>query len=273
MYAENNITTVVTAFFDLGSFQKGRGADYLTPEHYFKWSRVFRLMRNPLVVYTDSVKFQQHMLNIRANFTNYTSVELIGRESSWAFSLRNETAKIFSQKDYPKHPPNTVYPDYSCTQHAKYDVITRAVRNNYFRTTFFMWLDIGYFRKIYNSDEYFYLGKPRNFNETKVAVTLIQQQSMHRTPSQIFRWNSVWVGGGLFYGRSDILLQYAKQYKRAVNYFLSQKLANTDQQVLFAMYSNTGQNILYPEVQLQFYFNKSKEDWYYLGYIIRKIIT
>jgi hypothetical protein len=56
---DNNDVTVVTAYFNLGAFQKGRAEADLTytPLTYYEWAKTFRYLRNPLIVYTDSKLF------------------------------------------------------------------------------------------------------------------------------------------------------------------------------------------------------------------------
>ena len=59
---ESNDITVVTAFIDIGDVGLGSPSNKLTPNEYLKWSETFKYMLNPLVVYTDSQLFYNHML-------------------------------------------------------------------------------------------------------------------------------------------------------------------------------------------------------------------
>ena len=80
-----------------------------------------------------------------------------------------------------------------------------------------------------------------------------------------------WICECIFLGRRDAILKYAEQYKRAVDYFLSQKLMNSDQQVLYAMYSKSGRTHIKSEIELQFYKN-GHNPRFYLGYRMRKVV-
>lgn len=264
--------TIVTAFFDIGSFGKGNPNKVLTLNTYLHWATTFRYLQNPLVVYTDSRKFLDTMKALRSKLSDKTKLLLIDRNSSWAFQKRDIIKDIYAIEGYPKYYPNTVVPEYSCAMHAKYDVVSRAIKENYFHTKYFAWLDVGLFRDEVNNPRNFILQLPENFNASKIAVNLVYKVSMNTDISRIFLRKMDWVCGCLFLGERNLLLQYTEQYKKAVDYFLSRKLMNSDQQVLYAMYSMEGQKVFHPNISLQLYKsdNSGYNPWFYLGYIMRK---
>lgn len=75
---QNNLT-VVTAFFDIGSFSKGSLFNMRSTDDYLKWARTFQFLLNPLVVYTDSRRFLKHIQLIRANLFYRTEIFLIDK--------------------------------------------------------------------------------------------------------------------------------------------------------------------------------------------------
>ena len=117
---------------------------------------------------------------------------MFNQTSSWAFQMKDDIKEIFDTKKYPKHYPNTVVPEYTCTTHAKFDVISRAARNNYFYTKYVIWLDTGYFRDIVMEKQYYKLGLPPDFNESRIAVTQVYDVSMSTEPSVIIKGNINW---------------------------------------------------------------------------------
>ncbi|WAR22279.1 hypothetical protein MAR_016253 [Mya arenaria] len=259
--------TVVTAYFDLGTFRKG-SAKHFSTETYLSWCKIFRYLLNPLIVYTDSQKFYNLMKNIRNETVTTTRIHLIKRNSSWAFQLRSNISKVFSQKGYPKHYPNTVLPEYACAQLAKYDVISRASRDDVFKTNYVMWLDVGYFRDR-KSTNYFSLRRPIGYNESRVAMNVIHANTnMAMSVTDIFRNNLVWVGGGLVFANRDIISRYETQLKKAVDYFLSRRLMNTDQQVVYALFSDEGRRGIRPHIELQLNTPPADNNWFYLGNIM-----
>lgn len=266
--------TIVTAYFDIGKFGKGSPQNVWSVKTYLEFARSFKYLLNPVVIYTDSQNFFNLMQTLRANLTNITKMFLIDKNSSWAFQRKEKIENIYAIKGYPEHYPNTVVPEYSCAQHAKYDVVARAATRNYFQTDYFAWLDVGLFRAEGDKRKYFMLQTPPDFNSSRIAVNLVHDVRMNTEISQIFRRNLVWVCGCIFVGKREIILKYTEQYKRAVDYFLSQELMNTDQQVLYAMYSVSGKKEIKPEIDVQLY----KQDkptynmWFALGYVMRQFI-
>ena len=259
--------TIVTAFFDIGNFGKGSKDD--VRKTYFKWAKTFRLIQNPLVVYTDSDRLMDQMKSSRTDLQNITKLFWIDRNSSWAFRRKDIIKDIFAMKGYPVYYPNTVVPEYSCLMHAKYDVVSRAVKQNYFHTKYFAWLDIGFFRSEVNNSRTFILQLPPGFDPSRIAVTRVANLEMDMDISRIFLQKMDWVGGGIFIGERELMLKYTEQYKRAVDYFLSKRLMNTDQQVLYAMYSEQGRKELNTSVKIQL-FESKEEVWFNLGYSMRK---
>lgn len=53
--------TIVTAYWNLGTFQKGVGGLKFSTNTYFKWASTFKYLVNPLVVYTDCKEFKELM--------------------------------------------------------------------------------------------------------------------------------------------------------------------------------------------------------------------
>ena len=171
--------TIVTAFFDIGTYGKGTPNNIRSVKTYLEWVKTFRFLQNPLVAYTDSEIFKQELQSLRGNLTTITKIFLIERNSSWAFRRKEKIKSIFAIKGYPKHYPNTVVPEYSCAMHAKYDVISRAASENYFHTSYFAWLDVGLFRDEVNNTKNFILGLPMKFNSTTIAVNRVYNVSTH----------------------------------------------------------------------------------------------
>ncbi|XP_060075779.1 uncharacterized protein LOC132555447 [Ylistrum balloti] len=265
--------TIVTAFFDLGSFRKGTSLT-VTTQTYINWVKTFKYMNNSLVVYTDSVIFSDIFRELRRGMEQRTKIVFMNRTQLWAFQIHNAIKTIYSQEGYPKHFPNTVLPVYSCTQHSKYEVVADAVRKQYFKSKFYAWLDIGYFRDIVQSNKYFTLRPLDDFDRNRLAVNLVYPSlSLNVSYKSIVYNNQVWVGGGMFIGTADVLLALEKEYKRAVMFLLDKRLISTDQQVILSMYSVQGRKDLNTTLQLQVYSRRQNETnlkngnpWFYLGY-------
>lgn len=266
--------TIVTAYWNLGTFQKGVGGLKFSTNTYFKWASTFKYLVNPLVVYTDCKEFKELMETLRSDRLNNTMIYLLNRTELWPFQLVTQMKSVLDQPGYPKYYPNTVIPEYPAAQHSKYAVVAETIRKGVFANPYFAWVDIGYFRDVVERKVDFTLDIPPGFDPGKISVNRVEGLSMNIDPFTIFRKNIVWVGGGIFLGKGETLLQFEQLYHRAVKYFLDQQLVNSDQQVLYSMYSKKGREALKPNIELQLYIPKgSGNPWFYLGYLCRKEVS
>lgn len=266
--------TIVTAYWNLGTFQKGVGGLKFSTNTYFKWASTFKYLVNPLVVYTDCKEFKELMETLRSDRLNNTMIYLLNRTELWPFQLVTQMKSVLDQPGYPKYYPNTVIPEYPAAQHSKYAVVAETIRKGVFANPYFAWVDIGYFRDVVERKVDFTLDIPPGFDPGKISVNRVEGLSMNIDPFTIFRKNIVWVGGGIFLGKGEALLQFEQLYHRAVKYFLDQQLVNSDQQVLYSMYSKKGREALEPNIELQLYIPKgSGNPWFYLGYLCRKEVS
>lgn len=160
---------------------------------------------------------------------------------------------MFRQPNYPKYYPNTVMPEYSASQHAKYAVVADALKRNIFYTEFYAWLDVGYFRDACDDEnQYFRINPPPEVDKTRLSRNLMNQSLTKNVSfNSIFKENYVWVGGGILVATKDVFLKY----HRAVVYFLRRGLMNADQQVIYGIYCNEGRRVFSPEVDLQLFWS------------------
>ena len=134
----------------------------------------------------------------------------------WAFRLEASIAKIFSGPGYLHIIPNTVIPSYSAAMHAKYEVMQIAMRSNPFRTQYFCWMDIGLFRDLAGSGVsgfHFSLSIPPQLDVDAVAYTQISSRNPQLSVIDIISNDVVWVCGGFFVGRMDVLKLWTEEYK------------------------------------------------------------
>ncbi|ESN93309.1 hypothetical protein HELRODRAFT_181058 [Helobdella robusta] len=281
-------TTVVTGYFVLTKFQKGNKPLYFSSDLYKRWCSTFSLLLNPLIVYLErNSSFVEIFKKILSKHepSRYKIIE-VERKDLWAFKLLPNITKIFSKPGYPKHPPNTVVPEYSAVMHCKYELMNRSIVENPFKTNYFAWLDIGLFRDFAVSDDpyyfvklinetlfsqKFYLDVPDNFDRSKVAYTEVYDLSKNMKPCDIVNENMVWVCGCYFVGGGEVLLRWCGEYMRAVEEMIGQHdCVSTDQQVIYWLFSN--RKNLKVSTSIQTYTNMSSnvDPWFYLGYLSRR---
>ncbi|KAL8566613.1 hypothetical protein ACOMHN_049754 [Nucella lapillus] len=266
---DNTNVTVVTAYFSLGTFQKGDKPTYkFSPDTYLQMAQGLIFLQNPLVIFTDC-KTMASLFRDHFSGKNLKVVFVSDRSELLSFQLLPKVAQIFSDPNYPKFSPNTVLPEYSCSQHAKMDVVDKALAWNPFRTTYFAWIDIGYFRELVFRKKKFWISVPAEFDDQKVAASLIHTPGFTRSAEEIFKENAVWVGGGMMLATREKYSQFVAEYRRATQYFLAAGLANTDQQVIYAMFQPSTKKELNVSTELQSFswpLHFLSICWFHLGY-------
>ncbi|GAB1600911.1 uncharacterized protein LOC115210986 [Argonauta hians] len=255
----SNEITVLTAYFNIGSFAKGSPGLSYSPNVYYKWMSVFSNLSNNLIVYTDDKITYKYFQRIRKKFSKErTKIFLINQKDLWSFNIKKNISDIFKQPGYPKYLPNTVVPGYSCAMHAKFELLNRVIRKNYFNTKYFMWLDIGLFRSLQDHSR-FKLNVPSDFDETKVAYSFVFDFKKDVNYKDIIYHNMVWIGGACNLGKYDVLYRFTQEYLNYLKKALSKRLISTDQQILYGMYVDKQK----PKTKLQLY----KTGWFKLGYV------
>ncbi|PVD22552.1 hypothetical protein C0Q70_18368 [Pomacea canaliculata] len=105
-------------------------------------------------------------------------------------------------------------------------------------------------------------------DDAKMAVTQIMPPDFTLYPDEIFKNNLVWVGGGMSVGTRGVYRQFAEEYTGATDAFLDQGLSNTDQQVLYAMFTHPHGLQHRVSTQLQMYtwsLSCVWDCWFYLA--------
>jgi len=189
--------TIVTAYFDIGSFQKGNVGAW-GAETYQRWMTVFKLLENPLIVFVDNHRDWVKFKEIRTNSSsNRTLIIKLRKSKMWSFLMIPRIAQIYNQTGYPKHPPNTIIPGYSSAMHAKYETLQLAIGANSFRSKYFCWLDVGLFRHLApppnSGGPPFSLYLPPNHIDDAVSVNQLNPRNEKLTPKEIIYGNIVWV--------------------------------------------------------------------------------
>jgi len=138
---------------------------------------------------------------------------------------------------------------------------------------YFCWLDIGFFcdevtdEKVNVSlESRFSLYLPKDFNQTKIAYTEAGgERNQSLSPMEIIKRDRYWVSGGIFLGKWDVLLQWASEYRAAVELLIQRRMMSSDQSVIYIM-SNT----MSPKTELQAYKpQEPHSNFTYLGYMAK----
>ena len=285
---------------DLGDFKKGEGNDSLlyTRATYVRWLAGLARLLNPLVFYTEMPELRDLLVSERAAGAGRTRVDL--RSRTRAFLIERSSLRAFQHylprirdilrdPPYPRYHPNTVVPEYGATMHAKFDVLERAIRANYFRSKYFAWIDVGVFRDVGESGvtaahttgaplravTQFGLLLPSYFDERRVAFGRVFAPNFTLTPEEVVAQNAVWVCGCMFAAERRVMLRFAAQYAAAVEAMHERALSSTDQQVFYSMYTTSGRSWLpEPPVEVQPFVRDtnhcSMSQWFFFAYLCKE---
>jgi Bacterial protein of unknown function (HtrL_YibB) len=141
----------------------------------------------------------------------------------WTFRLLPEVERIFAKPDYPEHYPNTVVPGYAVAVQAKYEVTQMSVLENPFKTKYFCWLDMGYFRDIASvpaNHSTFSLYLPRGFQHDSVAYQEVHDRQKEASIRDIFYRNIDWLAGGFFIAEAQIMCKWTREHKVPIMFIL-----------------------------------------------------
>ncbi|CAG2189039.1 unnamed protein product [Mytilus edulis] len=285
LYEENRLLrnlTVVTAYFDIGTFPKGSFSEMQGQKQYEKWMIVYKYMQNPVLFYTDSEKYADLFRKIRNTNGSKTKVIIISRENLWAFKIKPKIAEIYSKPGYPVHYPATYMPEYTCVMHSKLEIVKKAIETKIFASKYYCWLDIGYFRYLVDRRKKFYLEVPGDFNDSKIGFTKVYDRDLEKDSAEsILLTGNVWIGGGLILGKPDTLNLFETHFEKKVEYYLSQGLMNDDQRIFYAMYTATERQKHPINIDVQLYvldkkkniipgrnYSKRDDKWFHLGYLM-----
>lgn len=260
--------SVVTAYFNLGPLNKKSEEGKYTPDLYKRWMATFRWLDNPLVVFVDQEDTATYFRQLRAHYPpSRTTIILVQRKELWAFQLEPEIKKIYSQRGYPRHPPNTINALYSCAMHAKFELVQKVVRERMYQTRFVAWLDIGLFRSEAKKNKTIHLTVPTDFKRTHVGYSQVNK-FVTTTPADVIRRNMVWVGGASFLATPEVIYVYCSDYRRAVRKLLVMKWMSTDQQVIYSMFQPSFN--FTRRFQLQAYTQHIGNSWFSMGYQMKE---
>ena len=278
-----NELTIVTAYFDIGKFQKGNEGtrSWLL---YRKWLSVFAHIKNPVVAYFNNAEHADLMRVLRQKHPK-TRIVVVDRQTLWTFrEMEPRIAKIFSQKNYPRHPPNTIMSTYPTVMHSKYELMRRTISDNPFHSAYFCWLDVGLFRGLANANvssavddsKVFQLAVPPNLNSSAVGYSVVYPRvpSPKMTSQAIVRGNIDWVCGCFFIGRVDVLFRWTTEFLTAVERMVSENWISADQEVITWLMLGEGKTKIQPKTNLQLFSGQRGngiDPWFYLGYLAKKI--
>ncbi|XP_052070843.1 uncharacterized protein LOC127706699 [Mytilus californianus] len=230
----------------------------------------FQSVNNCVILYTDQIDLSVQFKLYRRHFPiHMTKAFILNQTSLWAFGLQPRIKEIYNQKGYPI--PGR--PAYSSAMHAKYELTGRVIQEQIFTTKYLAWIDIGYLRRM--RPDYFQMKPPKSMKDDHISFSQVAFFNSNLTLKDIMYQTKYYIADGLFIGRPEYLSLFIEDYKMAVESLLKMKLMNSDQQILYAMYS--AKLFFQPRIRIQTFFDDKSlrtarpKRWFYLGNLCSEV--
>lgn len=110
---------------------------------------------------------------------------------------------------------------------------------------------------------------PRNMRHDHISFSQVGLFNPNLTLKEIMYQQKLFVACGFFIGKPEYLYLFITDYKMAVEHLLKIKLMNSDQQIVYAMYSS--KLCFPPKIPIQTFCdetrlrNRCSDRWFYLG--------
>ena len=249
-YKDDNIT-LVSAFY----LMKSKYSAF----NYIQWLENLMKINNSLVFFTDKafMKVAKYMrpkelynktIFIELEMKDFYSYKNFGKLFEKAFQIDNENF-------YHTIPLYLIWAE-KCT------FLKKVIEKNYFNSKCFYWIDSGYFRKNDEMNNYIngWPSPEKCYEDDRVLINLFRNFSAEEIKGIInFEYkalikliNTRNVGGGMFGGQPEKLLNFIDLYYKSVYLFAEHKLFIGKDQNIFAYISFS-----HPEIVKLVYSNRN----------------
>jgi hypothetical protein len=228
----NNIT-FVTAYFDVNN--------KYNKDSYYEWMKNSLNMNYCFVIYIlkNDKELKQYILDLRKDKLEITKIIEIDFKD---FYVNKYNWEKHEQMDHEKYHNKYLYMIWN----EKSNLLYKTVIENPFNSQIFLWMDIGYIRKIIHP--YYYT----NLQIEKIPKNKILLQEIY---DNYEKKNSII--GGMFGGYAKPIKKWTKlYYKKLDEYYNENKFCGKDQTIMKNIVEN------YPDT-CSVIKPDNKKDWYY----------
>ena len=232
------LPTVVSAYIDIGPFQKGTEG-VRNRDTYRAWLENFSRLENPLVFFAGSAGDADLVKAIRAGVRNPTKIVRIDPGNLLAFSQVARVRELIRDAGWTTAPPNTTVAEYSCVTHSRYELVARAVSEGWIGTDLCCWMDCG---KIFDvlrlrrDCRYQFVHRPEmgpgiHYSKVRPCVP----KSLFEIQSNNGGHGEYCYAGGFFYGATAAMAEWCTHYLTHAMRYQSEGYVFNDQATLYAM--------------------------------------
>lgn len=238
--------TLVTALYDINRGEKGDGRTF---DEYLYWFKDTLKVSSPMVVYVDE-SLQSFVEAERGSRPTRIITQPIGEVPY--FYLNDTIESILTSPEYKSKigAPNRVECKmslYNVIIYSKFKWVKEAIKNNYFNSDYFMWMDAGLSRFFNGISNYY---PSQNAKETLIENkdSILIQASMSYYPDLVessvcdesYFWDArSWIMAGLWGGGKEIMIEFCDAIDDIfVNKMIKNNVVNNEQIVMAYLYKN-----------------------------------
>jgi hypothetical protein len=206
------MTTIVTAFFDIGRDKKGDGRSI---EEYLQWIKKTLHLNCNLFIVTEE-KFKTFFEKNRPElYRSKTVIKIIDFKDCHYYRYYDKMKEILESTDYCnriKHPDRVEckMPEYNIIQYSKFHFLNMAIEENPFQTEYFLWADAGISRFFLDVDislEYPSKKSQQILQENYNRFIIQKRNDLYTYPlDDEFVWDSANLFIGTMFGGSKIIV-------------------------------------------------------------------
>jgi hypothetical protein len=228
-----NNSTVITALYDIDRDKSGDGR---TIEQYLNWFSKTLQLNVPMVVYTEE-KFKNFVLK-----NKHDNLKLIVKPFSEIpyYKYNDKIVDILNNKQYKlkisdPHRIECNLSFYNIIQYSKFDWIVDTIKEKYFDTEYYFWMDAGCSRFFEDVDPN--ITWPSNYDILSKDKFNIQGNlnTLYYNISDIenYIWDSNCIlVGTLFGGTKRVCIDMATKVKSQFEFYLDNNIVNNEQIIL-----------------------------------------
>ncbi|XP_029657982.1 uncharacterized protein LOC115232297 [Octopus sinensis] len=238
---------LVSCFYNIGNFEKPGGVR--KPSQYYEWINKYGFVKNHIVFFSDSKSILIHLLKVRKE--KQTTAVYLSRWELIGFKNIRRIQEIFTLPGYRKYPLQTGNFQYSAIMHSKHELVERAIRMFSNTSSYFAWADVGLLRNTDPQMDYI-LTTSKYIDKTSIFWS--QVKDFHERSIEIITKDAhEWVGGAMFAGHVQVVLQFCEAYKKLFYKLLDLNLIATDEQALYILFTRQGRALTDNNVSIHVY--------------------
>lgn len=256
--------TIVTGYFQL-KFSKS------PDEKYKEWMKNMLAINNPMVIFCDE-ESEPIIRNMRISNKDFTVIIVTKYDEFYSYQYINhfyENYRIDTERNIGHNP--FLYMIWA----EKTNFLKRAIELNPFQSDYFLWVDIGCFRK--QNTEYLNWPNPykiANLDKSKILLLSVvpftpaelSTTSLSNLPSFQFVNR---IGATMFGGGIDALLNWHKLYYNMLEFFImTNRFIGKDQSIMNSVYllnRDMFHLVLWAnECTDPFEYNKNNDAWFFI---------